>query len=134
MKIVKKKYDKGGKLAKAVKKNRAEKVLTKKGGQAVSDADVAAGRVESKNKFGSGEAANDKRDAKENIKVANANIAELKKEYQGLTAEERKGKKGKALLAKIQTERDSKRGNSKYYSDLATSKSGKVRVIGSTGR
>lgn len=134
MKVVKKKYNKGGKLAKAVKKNQEEKSLTKKGGKEVSEADVAAGRAESKRQFGSGEAANDKRDAQENIKVANANLAELKAEYNKLSAEERKGEKGQALRKKMQTERDSKRGNAKYYGDLATSKSGKVRVIGSTGR
>lgn len=134
MKVVKKKYNKGGKLAKAVKKNQEEKAATKKGGKQVTDADVGAGRAESRRQFGSGEAANDKRDARENIKVANANLAELKKEYQALTAEERKGEKGQALRKKMQTERDSKRGNSKYYGDLATGKDGKVRLIGSTGR
>ena len=136
MKVVKKKYNKGGKLAKAVKKNQDEKVLTKDGKKRnpVKDGDIGAGRREMNKKFGSGENANDKRDAKENIKVANEILAELKAEYTKLSPEERKGEKGKALREKMQTERDSKRGNAKYYSDLATGKDGKVRVIGSTGR
>ena len=139
MKVVKKKYEEGGKigkLKKAVKKNQDEKYLTKDGKKRniVKDGDIGTGRREMNKKFGSGENANDKRDAKENTKVANEILAELKAEYKKLSPEERKGEKGEALRKKMQTERDSKRGNSKYFSDLATGKDGKVRVIGYTGR
>jgi hypothetical protein len=126
---VKKMYSRGGKTD--------EKVLTKDGKKRnnVSDADLAAGRADSKRKLGSKATANDKRDAQENVKVANEILAELKKEYQALTPEERKGEKGKAIREKMQTERDAKRGNAKYYGDVAVSGSGKkVRLIGSTGR
>ena len=86
MKVVKKKYNKGGKLAKAVKKNQEEKAMTKDGKKEtqVTDGDIAAGRVESKKRFGSGAVESDKNSAKENIKVANEILAELKAEYQKL--------------------------------------------------
>ena len=122
MKVVKKKYNKGGKLAKAVKKNQDEKAVTKKGGKQVTDSDLAAaGR--------STEVGAAQKEAEANIKAANANLAELKKEYQALTPEQRKSEEGKAILSKMQTERDSKRGKSKYDKDLATSATGKVRVV-----
>ena len=56
----------------------------------------------------------------------------MKAEYKALSTEERKGEKGKALLTKMQEERDSKRGQSKYDTALGTNKSGKVRVIRKT--
>ena len=125
MKVVKKKYNKGGKLKKAVKKNQEEKALTKKGGKQVTDADLAAAGQDR-------EVGSRQKEAKANIKAANANLADLKKEYQALSPEERKGKKGQALVKQMKEQRDAKRGNSKYDSDLATSATGKVRVIGKT--
>lgn len=124
MKVVKKKYNKGGKLKKAVKKNQEEKALTKKGGKQVTDADLGAAR--------SADRGASVREAKANVAAANANIEALLKEFRALSAEDRKGEKGKALKAKLATERDSKRGNSKYNSDLGTTASGKVKVIGKT--
>jgi len=114
MKVVKKKYNKGGKLKKAVKKNQEEK----------ADADLGAAR--------SADRGASVREAKANVAAANANIEALLKEFRALSAEDRKGEKGKALKAKLATERDSKRGNSKYNSDLGTTASGKVKVIGKT--
>lgn len=120
-----KKYETGGKVDKlknAVKKNREEKPLTKKGGKQVEDADLGAAR--------SADRGASVREAKANVAAANANIEALLKEFRALSAEDRKGEKGKALKEKLATERDSKRGNSKYNSDLATNKQGKVRIIG----
>ena len=126
MKVVKKKYNKGGKLKKAVKENQDNRLLTKKGGRQVTDADLAeVGREYS-------EVGSHQKEAKANIKAANENLAELKAEYKKLSPEERKGEKGKALREKMQTERDSKRGQSKYDNSLATDRQGKVRVIGKT--
>lgn len=138
MKVVKKKYNKGGKLSKAVKKNQEEKFLTKgKNKKAVTDADLAAGRAATRNVDIAGDGsktgqAQDVKSAKENTKAANKNLAELKKAYQALSAEERKGKKGQSLVKQMREERDSKRGQSKYYDDLGTTASGKVKVIGKT--
>lgn len=120
-----KKYETGGKvdeLKKAVKKNREEKALTKKGGKQVEDADLGAAR--------SADRGASVREAKANTVAARANIEALLKEYRALSAEDRKGEKGKALKAKLTTERDSIRGNAKYNSELATNKQGKVRIIG----
>ena len=125
MKVVKKKYNKGGKLKKAVKKNQDDKLLTKKGGRQVTDADLAATGQDR-------EVGVRQSEAKANTKAANENLAELKAKYKALGAEERKGEKGKALLAQMQEERDSKRGQSKYDNALATNKSGKVRVVRKT--
>lgn len=109
MRIVKKNtYNEGGKL-------------TKKGGKQVKDSDLA--------EAGKGNTAARTQRATENTKTANKKIKELKAEYQSLSPEERKGEKGQALVEQINTERDSKRGQSKYDRDLATNKSGKVRVI-----
>lgn len=140
MKVVKKKYNKGGKLSKAVKKNQEEKFLTKgKNKKSVTDADLAAGRAATRNVDIAGDGsktgqAQDVKSAKENTKAANQNLAELKKAYQALSAEERKGKKGQSLVKQMREERDSKRGQSKYYDDLGTTASGKVKVIGKTLR
>ena len=118
------KYADGGKvdeLKKSVKENREERPLRKKGGKQMTDADLGKGRSASR------EASI--REAKLNTAAANANIADLLKEYKGLSAEDRKGEKGKSLKTKISTERDSIRGNSKYEYDTATNKQGKVRII-----
>ena len=117
-----KKYNKGGKLSAAAKKNREEKALTNKGGKQVADAELGAERSASR--------AASIREAKANIAASNANLADLAKEYKALTPEERKGEKGKALKEKMRTEKDAKRGNAKYDSDLATNVQGKVRIIG----
>lgn len=115
-------YNKGGKLSAAVKKNREEKALKNKDGKQVTDAELGAERSASR--------AASVREAKANIAASNANLADLAKEYKALTPEERKGEKGKALKEKMRTEKDAKRGNAKYDSDLATNVQGKVRIIG----
>ena len=128
MKLKKKaslKYETGGKLdklKKAVTKNRDEKPLTKKGDKQVMDADLGSAR--------SADRGASVREAKANVAAANANVEALLKEYRALSPEDRKGERGKTLKAKLATERDSKRGNSKYNTDLATDKQGRVRVIG----
>ena len=138
MKVVKKEYNKGGKLKKAVKKNQSEKFLTKgKNKETVTDTDLAKGRAETRNVDIAGDGsktgqAQDVKSAKANTKAANENLAKLKKAYRALSAEERKGKKGQSLLKQMKDERDSKRGQSKYYDDLGTTASGKVKVIGKT--
>lgn len=128
-------YNKGGGLKKAVKKNQEEKYLTKdkKGKKVVTDSDLIKAKKEAKGQAApSGEQAGQKVDSREataNIKAANANLKELRAQYKALSPEDRKGEKGKALISKIRTEQDSKRGQSKYDRDTGTTASGKVRVL-----
>ena len=124
MKVVKKKYEKGGKLgklAKAVKGGKKDKITQKAGKTAEGDDKmtlVRATKMPKTNQGAEGAART------EGIKEANAKLAEVKKQYLALTPEEKKGKTGDALRNQMRILRDSKRGAAAGTDGVARNKRG----------
>lgn len=117
MKVVKRKYNIGGRL----KKNKSTSITQKEGKTAEGDSKIGMFRSDKMPKTSQ---AVEGKERTEGIKEANAKLAEVKKAYQALSAEEKKGEKGKSLVNQMRILRDSKRGAAAGASGVARNRRG----------